>query len=315
MNPNNKKEWKPSATSFVDDARLFSSIPRHLPQHIPTTLKYLQQSSKYWEHLLHSSGGKLEYEKCAFYIISWIFHKDVTTIMDKYSPHTLPITSSNTGLYTEIKQLQTNEPMIYLGYMSQPDENQTPQLTKHVSKATAFARMISTSNMTRYQTYTSSQSIVNSTLTRILSSTSYTDQMIDTIQQQIHPTIITRTGFNKHCPKALRCGNHNIGSLRLKHLGTEKMIRKIDIINKFITLPDYSNLMLSIIDNYQLAAGITPPILENIYWNTSYVTSLWLDNLIKDLQHHRIKLKIRDKFTLKPDRYNNTNVIQDVNNK
>ena len=93
------------------------------------------------------------------------------------------------------------------------------------------------------------------------------------------------------------------------------MIRKEDIIHKFITLLDYAYLVLSLIDNYQLAAGITTPILENIQGNTSYVTNLWLDNLIKDLQHHRIKLKIRDKFTLKPDRYNDTNVIQDVNNK
>ena len=62
--------------------------------------------------------------------------------------------------------------------------------------------------------------------------------MIDKIQRQVHPTIITGTGFNKHWPKALRYGNHNIGSLRLKHLGTEQMIRNIDIIQKFATLPD-----------------------------------------------------------------------------
>ena len=103
--------------------------------------------------------------------------------MDTHSSHTLPITSSNTGLHTEIKQLQTNEPMTYLGYTSQPDGNQIPQLTQHVLQATSFARVISTSNMTRYQTQTSSQIIVNSTLTYILSSTSYTDQMINKIQR------------------------------------------------------------------------------------------------------------------------------------
>ena len=315
MNPNNNKEWKTSATAFVDDARLFSNIPRHLHQSVSTALQYLQQASQYWEHLLHSSGGKLEYGKCAFYILSWIFHDDGTATMDKSTPHTLPITSSNTGRHTDIKQLQPNEPMTYLGYTSQPDGNQNPQLNKHIAKANSFARLISTSNMTRHQTHTSSQSIVNSTLTHILSSTSYNDLMIDKIQRQIHPTIITGTGFNKHWPKALRYGNHNIGSLRLKHLGTEQMIRKIDIIHKFITLPDYSNLILSLIDNYQLAAGLTTPILENINGDTSYVTSIWLNNLIQDLQHHNIKLSIRDKFTLTPDRYNDTNIMQSVNNK
>ena len=37
-NPNNKKEWKTSATAFVDDAQLFSSIPRNLPQRVSTAL-------------------------------------------------------------------------------------------------------------------------------------------------------------------------------------------------------------------------------------------------------------------------------------
>ena len=51
----------------------------------------------------------------------------------------------------------------------------------------------------------------------------------------------------------------------------------------------------------------------NIHGNTSYINSIWIDNLIKDLQHHTIKLKLRDTVTLIPDRYNDTNVMQDVN--
>ena len=135
------------------------------------------------------------------------------------------------------------------------------------------------------------------------------------MQRKIHPTIINGTGFNRHWPKVLRYGNQNMESLRLKNLGTEKMIHKIDIIHKFITLSYYFSLVLGLIDNYHLAAGIKPPILENIHRDTLYITSIWLDNLIIDLQHHKIKLKIRDKFTLKQDRYNDTNVMQDVNKK
>ena len=191
--------------------------------------------------------------------------------------------------------------MTYLEYTSQADGNQHPQLNKQVSKATGIARLISTSNMTRHQTHTFSQSIVNSILAHIISPTSYTDQMIDNIQRQLHPIIITCTEFNKHWLKALRYGKYNTGSLKLKkHLGTEQMIQKIDIIQKFITLLDYSNLVLILIDNYQLVAGLITPILENINGNTQYVTSLWINNSVTDLQHHRIELKIRNKFTLKP---------------
>ena len=98
--------------------------------------------------------------------------------------------------------------------------------------------------------------------------------MIEKIQRQIHPSIITGTGFNKIWSKALRHDNHNIGSLSLKHLGTEKMIRKIDIMHKFITLIDYSNFILGLIDNYQLTVGIITPILENIHGKTFNATIL-----------------------------------------
>ena len=102
-------------------------------------------------------------------------HDDGDATMDTKLSNTLPITSSSTGLHTEIKHIQTYELMTYLGYTSQTDGNQKPQLTKHITKRKEFARLISTSNMTRHQIHTSSQNIVNSNLTHILSSTSYTD--------------------------------------------------------------------------------------------------------------------------------------------
>ena len=92
------------------------------------------------------------------------------------------------------------------------------------------------------------------------------------------------------------------------------MIRKNYIIHKFLILSDYLNIVQILIDNYQLAAGITTPILENIHGDTPYVTSILLDNLIKYLQRSKIKLKLRDNFTLIPDRYNTTNVMQGINN-
>ena len=99
------------------------------------------------------------------YIISWIFHEDGTITIDKHLSYKLPITSSNTGLHTEIKEVQTDEPMTYLGYTSQLDENHNQRLITYATKAKEFARLISTSSIARHQVYTSSQNIVNSTLT------------------------------------------------------------------------------------------------------------------------------------------------------
>ena len=119
-----------------------------------------------------------------------------------------------------------NEPITYLGYTSQSNEHQEPQFINIFIKAQALVRLISTSNMTRHNIHTASQSIVNSTLIHILSSTSYTYQMIDKLQRQIHSVIIVGTRCNQNWPKALRYGNHNTCTLRLKHRGTEKNDKK-----------------------------------------------------------------------------------------
>ena len=163
--PDKKKSWKTSVTGFVDDTRLFTRIPRHLPQNIPTALQYLQQASQYWEHILHFFQRETVIRKVRIYIMSWIFHEDGTITIDTHLSYTLPITSSNIGLHTEIKELQTDEPMTYLGYTSQLDGNHNPRLITHTTKAKEFARLISTSSIARHQVYTSSQNIVNSTLT------------------------------------------------------------------------------------------------------------------------------------------------------
>ena len=112
-----------------------------------------------------------------------------------------------------------------------------------------------------------------STLTNILSSTSFTDQIVDERRNNIHATIIVRTDVNKNWPKFLRYGNRNIGTLNWKHFRTEQLIWKFDTIHRFLILSDYSTLALILIDNYQLVAGIAPPILKKIHSNTSYVTS------------------------------------------
>ena len=41
-------------------------------------LKKLQQTAQTWEHLLYTSGDKLEIDKYEVYIMSWQFNEDGT---------------------------------------------------------------------------------------------------------------------------------------------------------------------------------------------------------------------------------------------
>ena len=115
--------------------------------------------------------------------------------------------------------------------------------------------------MTRHHIHVTSQSIVNGILHHILASTSFTDAIIDSLHKFSNPIIISGKGFHKSWPKALRYGTHDMYSLQLTHLGVVKMLKKIDILQKFLSHRDYSNVIIVLIDNYQLTSGITIPIL------------------------------------------------------
>ena len=88
--------------------------------------------------------------------------------------------------------------------------------------------------MTRHKIYATSQSIVNGTLHRIITSTSFMDDMIDSLHKYLHPIIIPGKGFNKNWTKSLIYGTHEMCSLQMTHLGVVQMLKKIGILQNLL---------------------------------------------------------------------------------
>ena len=85
-------KWETKIIGVVDDKRIFINIGSNEIQDINIAMKYLQQASQYWEHLLYTTGDKLQYTKCVFYVIEWKFKDDGTTTMNEHTDYTSPIT-------------------------------------------------------------------------------------------------------------------------------------------------------------------------------------------------------------------------------
>ena len=62
-------KWETKIICVVDDKRIFINMNSNEMKDTHIAMKYLQQSSQYWEHLLYTAGGKLQYSKCVFYVI------------------------------------------------------------------------------------------------------------------------------------------------------------------------------------------------------------------------------------------------------
>ena len=64
------------------------------------------------------------------------------------------------------------------------------------------------------------------------------------------------------------------------------------------------------IDSYQIASGVTTPIIENLDWKVDYINSVWISHLIKELQEYNIQIKIENLFKIEPQRTNDTNIME-----
>ena len=63
-------------------------------------------TAQWWEELLHATGGKLELQKCFFYMMFWIFNDEgEARLMKKMEAHCeVKIKDSETGDDVQIEQ-------------------------------------------------------------------------------------------------------------------------------------------------------------------------------------------------------------------
>ena len=122
------------------------------------------------------------------------------------------------------------------------------------------------------------------------------DKKIDKIQQIIHPQVIACKGFNHNRPKAIRYGEHEFSGIALMDLQVEKRVRKLQYMNKMLLYPTHKIFIQIIIELYHISAGLTGQILSNPTDQTSYVSSVWFQNIITFLFINNIHVNIYQFF-------------------
>ena len=209
---------------FVDDLRNFVTTIQRTHSNTRELCELLQHTDQSWEHLLSTSGRKLNPSKRVFYILQWLFQPDGTSKVDNTSASQIPITSSETKDSINVPYLHLDQPVTYLCHASQPDGNQSAPFQLVLTKRKDFSRRIVLTNMSRQLITMTNSSIINPTIKYPLTSTCFNDQQMDKIHKSIHPTIIAGMGYSSKWLKALWYGTHNYCSLKFKHYGLEQRI-------------------------------------------------------------------------------------------
>ena len=100
------------------------------------------------------------------------------------------------------------------------------------------------------------------------------DKQLDSIQKIIHPSVIVAKGFNRNWPKPLRHGKHNYCGLEILDLKVEQRLRKIQFMRKLFLNKRHKIIIQSIIEWYQLTAGVEEPILAKPNRKINYTSSI-----------------------------------------
>ena len=68
-NPNNNNKWETHMSVFIEDSRKFVTTTQRTNSNSLELCKLLQHTAQSWEHLMSTSGGKLNPSRCVFYIL------------------------------------------------------------------------------------------------------------------------------------------------------------------------------------------------------------------------------------------------------
>ena len=130
---------------FVNDTDVAVNDGNSATHSTPNQLiQKLQTDAQHWERLLFISGGKLELNKCFFYLLIWKFSDDGTpSLMTKAQlPYKLMITQGNDNEPIEIDHKDCATAHRTLGVMKAPNLSQAGEATRLAQKYKDHAKAI-----------------------------------------------------------------------------------------------------------------------------------------------------------------------------
>ena len=284
---------------FVDDATQFLNLDGIESRFTKDAIKTLiantnkingspitqiaNENSKKWSVYNWASGGKLNFEKCFWYLLhpTWNGKKYKLASKDEISGE-LDILNFNDDRSTRIQRFEPHEAQRTLGVLFAPDGNNKQQLITLQGKAQKWASCIRVAHLQANEKWISYRSVLKPSLLYPLPTHRCSAKDLAPIQKIIDREIIHSQHLNISFPRAVLRGPLEYGGLGIPSLHSENLAEKIVYFIHHIRRNDAAGHKLRCsLGHLQLEIGIGENILMTNFEDLGFlatecfITDLW----------------------------------------
>ena len=254
----------------------------------------MQTDATLWNELLHTSGGKLAFQKCLYYILSWRWKHGRAS----------PIPASEIQPKITLRQDSTTTPIHHvdnhiahrtLGQMKSPLGDQSAQIQLMTRRSTTWLNAIRESYLTPAEAQTAFDTIWFPSLSYGLGTTNISFDALNNIQKPVVNHILTALRYNRHFPRAVVYGSPQFGGLNFKHLYIEQGTKHVlSFIKYYRHNNSIGNLLRISLRWIRLIAGLSVCPLQRPQTNYFHIPDKWFQTTIRFLSECNAQLETND---------------------
>ena len=275
-----------------------------------TTLQKLIQQTRHnaqaWNDLLSASGGALELSKCSCHVLQWQFTIQGAPILvptHASSQSSLQVKDQSTGEQHNLHLLSAYEAHKTLGHYKAPAGTSNEQYRQLKKKSDELTNFLWTCPLTRNEAWTFYYACYLPSIGYPLPCSALSRKQLDSIQRKAMAIIFARCGYNRNTKREILYGPLELGGANFRHLHVQQGVGQVTTFIRHWRLNSTAGQLLKIaVSWFQLQAGTSTPILEDVGTILPHLESNWIGSLRTFMAEHRMQLQLDESFIPAPQR-------------
>jgi hypothetical protein len=289
--------------AFVDDAGLGTNNTKIDPTDPTITEEQalicnLQKLAQEWEHLLYSTGGALNLQKCFWFLMSWRWEQGKTKLHTQLSlPGQLTMTSGSDPTPAIITRIEPTDTFWTLGVYVTPNGSSAGAFKMLREIALTYATAITGTHLTRQEALMSYIQYLLPKLRYQPPLLALTQKQCNTIQSIVLQALLPKLHINRNTARSIVHGPAELGGLALPQLHTTQGIDKLELFLGHLRIQDRTGQMIhSDLTYLQQLSGSGTFILNQDQKHYQWVEQGWLTSIWAFLQSSAIQLVYPDQW-------------------